>query len=228
MADDSTRINKYLALHGGYSRREADALIEQGRVTVNGTTAQIGGRVQPNDYIEVDSKPFETSNQRTYLAFHKPVGYVCSRRDQGDVPTIYSLLPDNLHSLKTVGRLDKNSSGIILLTDDGDFAHQMTHPKFHKRKVYQVELDKPLQPLHRQMISDFGVMLEDGKSQFEIERVKDDDDKKWQLVLHEGRNRQIRRTFAALGYVVEQLHRDQFGPYSLDSLAEGKTRIIKP
>lgn len=228
MTEDSTRINKYLALHGGYSRREADALVEQGRVTVNGQVAQLGGRVQPDDAIEVDGKPFETTSQRTYLAFHKPVGYVCSRRDQGDASTIYSLLPEDLHSLKTVGRLDKNSSGIIILTDDGDFAHRMTHPKFHKQKIYRVKLDQPLQPLHRQMISDFGVMLEDGKSQFEVERIDEDDDKSWQLLLQEGRNRQIRRTFAALGYTVEQLHRDKFGPYALDGLVAGKIRIIKP
>lgn len=220
-----TRLNKYIAHHAGLSRREADAAIEAGRVTVNNIRAELGTQVAPDDIVILDHQTISPVNQYTYIALHKPVGYVCSRRAQGDTPTIYSLIPRELHHLKPVGRLDKDSSGLLLLTDDGDFAHQMTHPKFHKTKNYLVTLDKPLAPLHQQMITDYGVQLEDGPSKLQLEKL--DNDASWRVAMHEGRNRQIRRTFAALGYTVVNLHRTQFGIYQLDNLAIGKTTRIK-
>lgn len=219
---DATRLNKYLAFHLGVSRREADNLISRGSVTINGNPVELGGRVVDTDVVSVNGKPVVQKNNFTYMMLHKPRGYVCSRKQQGDTPTIYSLIPKEYHDLKPVGRLDADSSGIILLTDDGDFAFHMTHPKFAKTKLYSVTLNKPLQPLHRQMISDFGVMLEDGKSLFLIARPDDkigDDDMHWQITMTEGRNRQIRRTFIALGYTVTNLHRTVFGPYNLAELA---------
>ena len=120
-----------------------------------------------------------------------------------------------------MGRLDCDSSGLILLTNDGDFAFEMTHPKFVKDKLYEVKLDRALEPLHQQMLADFGVELADGRSQMGLRRL-DDDRKSWEVTLHEGRNRQIRRSFAALGYKVIKLHRTQFGKYRLDGLPEGK------
>ncbi len=153
---------------------------------------------------------------------NKPVGYVCSRRAQGTAPTLYDLLPEKYQKLKTVGRLDKDSSGLIILTNDGDFAFEMTHPKFHKEKIYEVSLNKPLEPLYQQMISDFGIMLEDGPSKFLI--IKDKSN--YIVKISEGRNRQIRRTFAALGYRVTRLHRTQFGKYVLNNLKEGDTTEI--
>lgn len=224
--NDGERINKFLALHLGIARREADELIAQGAVSVDGKVATLGQRVSESSPITVKGKELQTTPAFTYIALHKPVGYVCSRKRQGDTPTIYELLPKEYHALKLVGRLDKDSSGIILLTNDGDFAHQMTHPKFHKIKIYEVALDTPLQPLHRQMISDFGVMLEDGKSQFELARLNENDDKEWMITMKEGRNRQIRRTFAALGYIVTKLHRTQFGPYTLAGLRVGKAEVV--
>jgi 23S rRNA pseudouridine2605 synthase len=208
-----TRLNKFIAHSAGLSRREADTAIEQGRVRVNKARAILGTQVSPGDIVEFDGKTLEQASSYTYLAFHKPVGYVCSRRAQGDAPTIYALLPGEYHHLKPVGRLDRDSSGILLLTDDGDFAHQMTHPKFAKRKVYEVELDHALEPLHQQMINDYGVGLEDGVSQLQLEKL--DDARHWRVIMSEGRNRQIRRTFTALGYTVTKLHRTQFGPYDL-------------
>lgn len=217
------RLNKFLAERLGVSRREADELISAGKVIVNDKTAVTGVKIDKNDKVCYNDKivPFDT--EFSYLAFNKPVGYVCSRRAQGSAPTLYELLPDEFQKLKTVGRLDKDSSGLILLTNDGDFAFQMTHPKFHKEKVYEVELDKTLEPLHQQMISDYGVMLDDGVSKFTIVRDK----KQYIVKLTEGRNRQIRRTFAALGYKVTKLHRTQFGKYQLGNLAFGKYDIIK-
>jgi 23S rRNA pseudouridine2605 synthase len=158
----------------------------------------------------------------------KPVGYVCSRRQQGEVPTVYSLLPEKYQHLKTVGRLDKDSSGLILLTNDGDLAHSLTHPSFKKVKKYDVVLNRPLEPLHKQMIDDFGVDLPDGKSKLQLARITDGDDTTWEVVMHEGRNRQIRRTFAALGYQVAALRRKSFGNYSLDLLNGEQISEVKP
>ncbi len=242
------RLNKFLAERLGLSRREADDVISAGKVTVDGKTAILGARIDKTSKVCYNNSvvPFDT--EFLYIAMNKPVGYVCSRRAQGDAPTIYELLPKDYTKLKTVGRLDKDSSGLILLPNDGDFAFQMTHPKFHKEKVYEVELDRPLEPLHQQMISDYGVMLEDGPSKFAVikniseeplEGVKlglapsSAPDKglpkcSYTAILSEGRNRQIRRTFAALGYKVTALHRTTFGKFQLTDLKPGKYVIIKP
>lgn len=224
-ATDTHRLNKHLALQLGVSRREADTFIEQGRVKVNGKVATLGGRFSSADIITLDDTPLQATATHTYLLFNKPAGYVCSRRAQGDNPTIYELLPSEYHTLKPVGRLDKDSSGLLLLSNDGDFAFRMTHPKFHKTKVYHVQLDRPLEPLHQQMISDFGVQLEDGPSKFTVSRF--DDRPTYEITMSEGRNRQIRRTFAALGYTVTYLHRTQFGPYQLGTLPKGSLTITK-
>jgi len=222
---ETIRLNKHLALILGVSRREADQLIEQGRVSVAGTVATLGGRFLPGDSITVDGKPLATSTSYRYVLFNKPVGYVCSRRAQGETPTIYAILPKEFHALKPVGRLDKDSSGLILLSNDGDFTFRMTHPKFAKVKVYEVRLDRELEPLHQQMISDYGVQLEDGTSKLALARRSDTSRKEWQVTMREGRNRQIRRTFAALGYEVKALHRTNFGNYSLDDMKPGEYKL---
>ena len=162
------RLNKHIALQLGISRREADNLIEYDHVRVNGEKVTLGARFNVGDQITVKNTPLGNNTTFAYLALHKPIGYVSSRKQQGDTPTIYSLLPEQYHHLKPVGRLDKDSSGIILLTNDGDFAFEMTHPKFYKTKIYEVSLDKALAPLHQQMIGDHGIQLEDGPSQLVI------------------------------------------------------------
>lgn len=219
---DTTRLNKFLAHATGMSRREADDVIAAGRVRLNGAVAEMGAQVAASDIVTLDDTVINAAGTRTYLMFNKPVGYVCSRRQQGDSPTIYELLPQKYHQLKPVGRLDRDSSGLLLLTNNGDFAHSLTHPSFHKTKSYQITLDKNLEPLHRQMISDYGVQLEDGPSKLQLDREVDGDDTRWRVRMHEGRNRQIRRTFAALGYTVTKLHRTNFGNYSLNDLKSGE------
>ena len=215
------RLNKFIALSLGVSRRKADELIEQGQILVNGDRAVLGRQISQSDTILHNSRELRIQPKKLIL-LHKPVGYLCSRASQGGVPTIYELLPKSLHHLKPVGRLDKDSSGLILLTNDGDFAHQMTHPSFYKIKRYLVTLDQPLQPLHRQMINDFGVQLPDGPSRLTLERQHEGDDHRWIVQMSEGRNRQIRRTFAALGYTVTKLHRTDFGNYSLGGMKRGE------
>lgn len=199
-----------------------------GLVSVNDKEATLGARVDKSDKVCYNEKIVPFAVGFSYFAFNKPVGYVCSRRAQGPVPTIYDLLPKEMKVLKTVGRLDKDSSGLILLTNDGDFAFNMTHPKFFKEKIYEVKLDRDLEPLHQQMINDFGVQLEDGISKLGLMRLKDDSRTEWQVVMSEGRNRQIRRTFAALGYKVVALNRIQFGKYAISGLEVGAWTKINP
>lgn len=227
------RLNKFLAERLGFSRREADDLIAAGKIKVNDAPATIGARVDKNDEVWYNGNIIPHAAVYFYFAMNKPTGYVCSRKRQGDTPTIYELLPEKYQSLKTVGRLDKDSSGLIILTNDGDFAYKMTHPKFVKHKVYEVELDRDLEPLHQQMISDFGVDLPDGKSQLALTRLEENagsdssDRKHWQVEMSEGRNRQIRRTFAAVGYEVKKLHRVAFGNFTLGDLKSGSFKELK-
>ena len=221
------RLKKYLAEKVGRSRREADNLIVDGKVLVNQQPAVLGARISETDEIICDGKIISTKKpEYIYLMLNKPVGYVSSRKAQGEVPTLYELLPEKYQKLKTVGRLDKNSSGLILLTNDGDFAFKHTHPKFYKLKTYLVELDQTLAPLHQQEISDFGIHLEDGLSKLFLTKL-DKGRLKWQVEMSEGRNRQIRRTFAALGYKVVKLHRIEFGHYQLGDLKTGEFKLVE-
>lgn len=221
------RLNKFLAEKVGLSRREADNLIVDGKVLVNQQPAVLGARISETDEIICEGKNISTKKpEYIYLMLNKPVGYVSSRKAQGEVPTLYELLPEKYQKLKTVGRLDKNSSGLILLTNDGDFAFKHTHPKFYKLKTYLIELDQTLAPLHQQEISDFGIHLEDGLSKLFLTKL-DEDRLKWQVEMGEGRNRQIRRTFAALGYKVVKLHRIEFGHYQLGDLKTGEFKLVE-
>lgn len=221
------RLNKFIAHATGMARREADEAISNGRISVNGKVANIGQNVdEQSDIVKLDSKQIILPATTTVIILNKPIGYVCSRNAQAkDVKTVYELLPSSLRQLKTVGRLDKDSSGLILLTDDGDMAHKLTHPSFAKTKEYIIELDHPLAPLHQQMIADFGINLTDGPSKLLLERLNDERTK-FRVIMHEGRNRQIRRTFAALGYQVVSLHRISFGPYQLGDLPSGKYKRV--
>lgn len=218
------RINKLIATNLGVSRREADLLLAQGKVLINGKRAEIGQQVGEQDEVLVNQKKLRQA-ELIYIALNKPVGYVSSRKGQNQNPTLYELLPKEYRKLKTVGRLDKNSEGLILLTNDGDFAFRMTHPKFVKQKEYEADLDRPLEPLHQQMLADFGVQLSDGVSRLGLEKI-DDARKKWRVIMSEGRNRQIRRSFGALGYTVVKLKRISFGRYNLGNLASGKWQKV--
>ena len=230
----SFRLNKFLAERLGVSRRQADELIKAKKVKIfpggknnEPFIAALGTHIDKNDKVWYNGMMVPFSMGFTYLAINKPVGFVCSKHKQGESPTIYSLLPKKYQNLKTVGRLDKNSSGLILLTNDGDFAFQMTHPKFYKEKIYHILLNRDLQPIHQQMISDYGIDLPDGKSQLRLTHLVSDPTnkdyaKKWEITMSEGRNRQIRRTFEAVGYKVEKLHRVGFGKYQLNNLKPGE------
>lgn len=214
------RINKYIALATGMSRRSADIAISNGAVVVNGTPAQPGQDISITDSVTLDGKEIHLPEVFTTILLNKPTGYVCSREGQGS-KTVYDLLPKELNHLKTVGRLDKDSSGLLLLTNDGALANMLTHPTHAKTKVYEVTLNAPLTKLDWSSVHEQGLMLPDGISRLFLERLKPFDDMHWQVTMHEGRNRQIRRTFRAIGYSVVSLHRIQFGPYTLANIAEG-------
>lgn len=215
------RINKFIAQATGLSRRSADQAISEGRVTVNQQSVKTGTDVNDTDTVVLDNQIIKLPDTMTTIMLNKPVGYVCSRAAQGS-RTIYELLPTNLHHLKPVGRLDKDSSGLLLLTDDGDLANRLTHPRYTKEKVYEIELDEPLKPEDK-IHMEKGVKLDDGPSKLQITDIKD---RSFTVAMSEGRNRQIRRTFEALGYEVKILHRINFGDYSLGGLPPGKTQSV--
>ena len=208
------RLNQYIAQATGLSRRAADRAIANGQVKVNGITANVGTTLSQDDLVTLDNKPLKPSEVITIL-FNKPSGFVCSRNGQGS-STIYDLLPNNLRNLKPVGRLDKDSSGLILLTNNGQLANELTHPKYQKVKAYEVVLDKELNANDQQQIEK-GISLADGLSSLKLTGKG----KNWQVEMSEGRNRQIRRTFEARGYSVVRLHRTKFGNYALDDVKLG-------
>lgn len=213
------RLNQFIARTTGMSRRQADSAISEGRVWINGVPAQLGQPFTDSDSITLDGQPLSRQTDITTILLHKPVGYVCSRNGQGS-KTVYDLLPAELHGLKPVGRLDKDSSGLLLMTNDGTLANELTHPRYAKIKVYEIGIDKPLNHEHRKQISQDGILLDDGVSKLGLKSLGKDQ-QHWQVTMQEGRNRQIRRTFGALGYTVTALHRVSFGSYKLGSLQSG-------
>lgn len=206
------------------SRRAADSAVAAGRVRVNGLVPDVGQTISPGDLVHLDGGTVSAPVTPQTIILHKPVGYVVSRRGQG-AKTIYSLLPPEYHGLKPVGRLDKDSSGLLILTNDGQLHQQLSHPSYRKKKIYHVTLDKPLQKVDFEKISGPGVLLEDGASILGLSEPGKDK-RAWIVTMHEGRNRQIRRTFAELGYQVQTLHRLSFGPYDLEKMKRGEFQLI--
>lgn len=213
------RINKFVAQATGLSRRAADQAIAEGRVKINNEPIQPGQAVAASDTVTLNNKPLATNIAPQTILLNKPPGYVVSRAGQGS-KTIYDLLPTQLHHLKPVGRLDKNSSGLLLLTNDGELAQQLTHPKFRKNKIYEIDLNRALRPEDWKRITQQGVQLSDGLSKFQLSD-RANNGRQWVATLQEGRNRQIRRTFNALGYKITNLHRTHFGNYQLNDLQSG-------
>lgn len=217
------RINQYLARHTELSRRSADTAIQEGRVEINHVIAKPGDIVIESDTVTLDGVKITEIDEITTIIFHKPAGYVVSKNGQGN-RTIYDILPEKFHNLNPVGRLDKDSSGLLLLTNHGNLANQLTHPKYQKEKTYLVELNKPLASEDKNKIA-AGVHIGDerpSRLEFKVldKHTVKDKANRYCVTLSEGRNRQIRRTFAALGYEVVGLHRVSFGSYELGSLPE--------
>jgi 23S rRNA pseudouridine2605 synthase len=216
------RINQFVAAASGLSRRAADTAIAAGRVSVNGRPAQTGEQITPPTEVQLDGHILKLPLAHRLIMLNKPEGYVSSRRRQGTASTIYELLPSQYHDLRPVGRLDRDSSGLMLLTDDGDFIQRHTHPSYRKDKVYELTLARPVTSTDRHRLEQ-GIELDDGSSRVIVDvhegaylRVR----------LSEGRNRQLRRTLGALGYTVKRLHRLQIGPYQLGVLPPGHWQAL--
>jgi len=224
MAGDGVRLQKFLSQAGVASRRHSEGLITAGRVTVNGAVVtELGTRVDPRrDEVQLDGETVRPAAMEWY-ALHKPRGYLSTRNDPGGRATLYDLLPERLHGLFYVGRLDYDSEGLVLLTNDGDTAHRMLHPSFGVAREYEVELDRNAEAdLADRLLA--GVELDDGFAK--AETAHRTSPKRLVLTLGEGRKREVRRLLAALGHDVRRLRRLRYGPVELGSLAEGQWRAL--
>lgn len=216
------RINQFIAASTDLSRRAADSAVADGRVAVNGQTASLGTPVGEHDSVTLDGALLTPRATHTYIALHKPAGYVSSRARQGADPTAYELLPAHFKTLRIAGRLDRDSSGLLVLTDDGNFIQALTHPSADKSKVYEITLESPISAEDIGRLQ-AGVKLTDGLSRV---AVKNAQGKHLTVSLGEGRNRQLRRTLGALGYTVVRLHRLSMGHLTLGDLAPGQWHEI--
>lgn len=214
------RLNQYIASSTDLSRRAADAAIAEGRVSLNGQPAALGTTVALGDTVALDGRIITPRAAHTYVALHKPAGYISSRARQGADPTAYDLLPPEFRTLRLAGRLDRDSSGLLILSDDGAFIQELTHPSADKQKVYALTLESPISEADIKRLKK-GVKLTDGPSHVHVITVSD---KHLTVSLSEGRNRQLRRTFGALGYTILRLHRLSIGPYQLGDLKPGAWR----
>ncbi len=221
------RLVKHLAHAGVASRRAAESLIAEGRVRVDGETVRDPARdVGEHNRILVDGRALSGPEPRVTYAVHKPVGVVSTAQDTHGRPTVVGLLPDEGLRLYPVGRLDADSSGLILLTNDGELANRLTHPRFEVPKSYRAKLaGKPIDEFALQRLRE-GVELEDGRTApAEARRLGEHE---LELTIHEGRNRQVRRMCSAVGREVLELRRVRFGPLRLDPLAAGEYRRLEP
>jgi 23S rRNA pseudouridine2605 synthase len=221
------RLNKYLSLALNLSRRSADDLIAAKKVRINGEVAQLGNRVESEDKIELLGKPVKLEEaKKIYLLLNKPEGYLSSKVSQGGAPTVYELLPKEYKkaNLNIAGRLDKDSCGLILLTNDGPYLNELTHPSSGKTKTYIVKLNKVLEPEDLKKLES-GIQIGDSRPS-KFKQVKITEGASLSVELEEGRNRQIRRTFYELGYRVIFLQRTKLGPYSLEDLKEGESKEV--
>ena len=218
------RIQKILSSAGVASRRKAEELIVAGRVQVNGKPASLGDRAEPGvDLITVDGEPIAAQAKR-YLALNKPAGYVTTVTDTHGRPTVVDLVKVR-ERVYPVGRLDLHTSGLLLLTSDGDFAERVTHPRYEIEKTYIVRIARPLGAAAWRKLQS-GIELEDGPIRPEKVLITSDDRRTVEMTIHEGRNRIVRRALEAVGSRVVELRRTRIGPVDLGSLPSGKWREL--
>ncbi|MFW6078421.1 MAG: pseudouridine synthase [Gemmatimonadota bacterium] len=223
------RLQKYLSRAGVASRRRSETLIEQGRVQVNGrTVTELGTRVDAeSDAVSVDGRRIEPA-EPVWIALHKPAGYISTRRDPRGRPTVYDLVPEEFAGLFYVGRLDRDSEGLMLLTNQGGIANRLMHPRYGVDRVYRVTVDGPLAEDAVRRLLD-GVELEDGPARaVRVERVPAEGagEATLRLTLREGRKREVRRMMRAIGRSVVRLVRERYGPIGLEGLESGGWRRL--
>ena len=225
------RLQKVIAARGLASRRQAEVMIAQGRVKVNGRlVTELGTKVNPlNDEIKVDGKLLSARKEPLYLLLYKPIGYVTTMSDPQHRPIVSDLLTGIDTRLYPVGRLDINSSGLLFCTNDGELAHRMMHPRYKLTKYYRVTVTGRISEADLKHLRE-GVDLDDGFSKPEQVTIKKftATTTELEIVLREGRNRQVRRMLAAVNYSVQKLVRTQIGFLRLGSLLKGKYRFLQP
>ena len=225
--DSEMRLNKFMSNAGICSRREADEKIQAGAVTVNGkVVTELGTKIKPADVVEYDGKVV-VPERKCYVLLNKPKNCVTTSDDPGGRTTVLDIVKNACRErIYPVGRLDRNTTGVLLLTNDGDLASKLTHPKFVKKKIYHVWTDKAIAEEDMQRIAD-GIELDDGEIHAdEISYVSDTDRKQAGIEIHSGRNRIVRRIFEALGYRVVKLDRVYFAGLTKKNLPRGKWRYL--
>ena len=219
--NDRVRLNAYLARAGVASRRGADELIKAGRVTVNGEPGQLNTFVEGKARVEVDGRPV-SPQELAYVLLHKPAGVVTTARDPQGRPTVVELV-EHASRVVPVGRLDADTTGALLLTNDGELAHRLAHPRYGVEKTYVVDVDgAPSDEAIRALVE--GVDLEDGRTA--PAHVRRLGPSTLELVLHEGRKHQVKRMLAAVGHPVTRLHRSAYAALTVDGLAPGEWREL--
>ncbi len=219
-------LNKYIAHSGECSRRDAAALVKQGKVKVNGELVlEPGYRVKAEDRVTIAGKKLTPQRDFVYVLLNKPKGYITTTEDPEERKTVMDLVEGvEVPRLYPVGRLDRNTTGLILLTNDGDLAQKLSHPSYEVKKIYQVTLDKPLTKGHFEQILN-GVELEDGIIQVDALSFLETKNELG-LEIHSGRNRIVRRIFEALGYEVEKLDRVMYAGLTKKNIPRGKWRLL--
>ena len=218
------RLNAWLARAGVASRRKSDELIKAGRISVNGEPGQLNTVVRPTDEVSLDGEPL-AKQALSYVLLHKPAGVVTTASDPEGRTTVVDLV-DHPNRVVPVGRLDVDTTGALLLTNDGDLAHRLAHPSYEVDKVYVAELwIQPTDGILRKLAD--GVKLDDGvkTSPVQVRRISGST---IELTIHEGRNRQVKRMFEAVGHRVKTLHRSTYGPLTLEGLEPGAWRELEP
>jgi len=221
------RLNKFLAKCGIGSRRSCDQFIKDSKIKINGKIiTEYSYQVKDNDYVQFDNKYVEVNLDNYYYILNKPKAYVCSRKDDIKRKIIYDLLPKD-NRLFSIGRLDYDTTGIILLTNDGDFCQKLSHPKYKIKKKYYVTTDNKLNKKEIDLISR-GIRIDREKMSGKfllLDKVK----KKylWDVTLTEGKNREIKRIFSNFSIKVLSIHRYEFAGFKLGMLKEGKFRLLK-
>ena len=224
---DQVRLNKYIAAAGICSRREADQLISAGLITVNGKSVTVlGSKVNPDDEVRYNGERIRTE-RKVYLLLNKPKDYVTTTDDPRERKTVMLLIRDACSErVYPVGRLDRNTTGVLLFTNDGELAKKMTHPSSNKKKIYHVFLNKAISAGDMRKLAE-GVTLEDGIIQPDaISYASSENKREVGLEIHSGKNRIVRRMFEALGYRVEKLDRVYFGGLTKKNLPRGKWRLL--
>jgi pseudouridine synthase len=229
MKNQKVRLNKYIASCGFCSRRKADEYIEAGKVWVNGVVVtELGYLVNPKDRVMLHNRILKPA-ALTYIRYYKPAGYITTMEDEKGRKTIYDILPEEVQNLKPVGRLDKDSTGLLILTNDGDFINDLAHPSIKVPKIYRVCAQGKLN-LNDLVLMEKGIEIEKGQIAYALARIVEFEGKNTvlEMVLYQGLNRQIRKMLDILGHSVISLKRLRMGPVDLQGLKKGQFKYIKP